>query len=95
VDGRDVEVNSIDIRAIRHGIYRSIARRHRSGFVGCFYCRRALTLSTTTLEHKTPLSRGGTCRRGNLALCCADCNHAKGRRTVEEYRAALNGGAAC
>jgi 5-methylcytosine-specific restriction endonuclease McrA len=39
----------------------------------------------STLEHKTPLSRGGAHETANWALACGPCNVKKGRRTVAEY----------
>lgn len=64
----------------------------------CFYCRCLTQLpvgderypNTATVDHKTPISRGGhKARRSNLALCCLACNHAKADKTEEEFRALL------
>ncbi len=64
----------------------------------CFYCRCLTQLpfanerfsNTATVDHKTPISRGGhKARRSNLALCCLACNQAKANRTEEEFRALL------
>jgi len=41
------------------------------------------------LEHKTPLSRGGTHSRDNVAAACWTCNARKGSMTEGEYREAL------
>lgn len=38
------------------------------------------------LEHKTPLSRGGTNIKTNLAIACQKCNCRKHTKTEEEYR---------
>lgn len=43
-----------------------------------------------TIEHKTPISRGGSNDISNIALACADCNSEKGILTEEEYRAIIN-----
>lgn len=56
----------------------------------CFYCRvrmtRARGLPTTaTLEHRVPLSRGGTHSRKNLVAACAACNYLKGNKTEDEF----------
>ena len=51
----------------------------------CIYCGR----EATSLDHKHPLSRGGTHTFDNLQLICADCNYAKRARTDEEFRAWL------
>ena len=58
---------------------------HRDGRWACAYCGTPLALDDWVLEHRTPLSRGGTNRLGNLCLSCRDCNAAKGVRTVEEW----------
>lgn len=40
-----------------------------------------------TIDHKTPLSRGGTWKRHNLTCACRGCNQAKGSMTAEEFMA--------
>lgn len=45
-----------------------------------------------TVDHRTPLSRGGTHADENLAGCCNDCNHKKGWLTEEEFRDRLKNG---
>ncbi len=37
------------------------------------------------IDHVTPRDRGGSDRVSNLALCCHDCNQAKGNRTAAEF----------
>jgi 5-methylcytosine-specific restriction endonuclease McrA len=49
----------------------------------CFYC--AKSLSQYHIEHKTPISRGGSNTPGNIVCACAACNLRKGRRTAEEF----------
>ena len=53
----------------------------------CIHCQRRLSLhpdgvpiSRVTLEHIVPRTHGGTDAADNLALACAGCNGAKGRR---------------
>ena len=53
----------------------------------CIHCRKRLSLhpdgvpiSNVTLEHIIPRTHGGTDAAANLALACARCNGAKGRR---------------
>lgn len=62
--------------------------KRRGKWLSCTFCGGALTPITATLEHLTPLCRGGTWDRSNLALACFDCNHAKGSMTAGEFRAA-------
>lgn len=49
----------------------------------CAYC--ALSLSKYHMDHKTPLSRGGSNDPANLCASCPDCNLSKGTMTAEEY----------
>jgi 5-methylcytosine-specific restriction endonuclease McrA len=50
----------------------------------CQYCgTRARNL---TLDHVIPRSKGGKHTWDNLVSACGPCNHAKGRRTVEQAR---------
>lgn len=49
----------------------------------CFWCGAPLTLETCTLEHKIPLSMGGSNRQDNLALACKPCNHGRGNQMGE------------
>ncbi len=56
-----------------------------SGRSMCRYCieRRFAVL---TLEHLTPLSRGGTWDLKNLDVTCYRCNLAKGKMNDREFR---------
>ena len=49
----------------------------------CFYCKEVL--DKTHIDHKTPISRGGTSYIENIALSCPTCNMKKGTKTVEEF----------
>lgn len=49
----------------------------------CFYCKEKL--DKYHLEHKTPLSRGGTHTKANVCLACRDCNLRKHTMTAEEF----------
>lgn len=52
----------------------------------CSLCGQPLG-SDVTLEHNTPLSRGGTHTAANLSLAHLRCNCQKGRLTLAEWRA--------
>ena len=54
----------------------------------CHYCRVPLT--TFSVDHKTPISRGGTNLANNIALTCIDCNHLKFCRTEKEFKIFLD-----
>ncbi len=59
----------------------------------CAYCGyRGTFLIRANLEvdHKIPLSRGGSDFEWNLQTICASCNEEKGDKTDAEYRAFLS-----
>ncbi len=52
----------------------------------CYYCRRSISpVSGFHVDHKTPLSRGGSNAPGNLAVTCPRCNLIKGAKDAEEF----------
>lgn len=48
----------------------------------CYYCQRVTKL---TVDHKTPVSRGGSNNPDNLCLACGPCNSQKRDKTEAEY----------
>lgn len=74
-------------RSIRKGGAGGFTRKHWEAVVEefgakCAYCD---TSDGLTIEHLTPLSRGGKNEPGNIVPACAACNREKWSRTVEEY----------
>lgn len=55
----------------------------------CYLCGIALTSEITHMEHRKPLSRGGSHWPANLAPACRDCNLSKNNKTESEYRAVM------
>ena len=54
----------------------------------CFYCGELLYSSfdkDVHVEHKIPISRGGSNNIDNIVLACAPCNYSKGMKTHEEF----------
>ncbi|URZ18778.1 hypothetical protein CLFE_048660 (plasmid) [Clostridium felsineum DSM 794] len=52
----------------------------------CYYCRKFITNEEElTVDHKTPLSRGGLTVPDNLVIACKDCNLEKDSMTEDEY----------
>lgn len=49
----------------------------------CFYCRKLI--GRFHIDHKTPLSRGGSNWPSNLVCACARCNTKKQALTAEEF----------
>jgi len=50
----------------------------------CRYCGERVEAGTATLDHMTPVSKGGPNTPENLATCCMMCNSIKAGRTYEE-----------
>lgn len=48
----------------------------------CFYCGIS---GKMTVDHQTPLSRGGTDNIDNLVPACGSCNRRKGTKTQDEF----------
>lgn len=56
------------------------------GTLTCYLCGKPVELRQDCLEHKTPLSRGGTNDYDNLAIAHRSCNNKKSNKTEEEFR---------
>lgn len=52
----------------------------------CFYCKTKLTYEKATLDHWTPLSKGGPDHIDNCVLACKPCNVAKGDHTEPQRK---------
>lgn len=57
----------------------------------CAYCESPM-FDKWTVEHMTPVCRGGTNDWDNIALACGWCNSSKNDKTPEEYMEWLKGG---
>lgn len=55
----------------------------------CIYCRTPLTRTTVTIEHRKPLSKGGSNWPANLGPCCRPCNQSKNNKSEQEFRTHL------
>lgn len=51
----------------------------------CFYCNADLSELDFHLEHKHPLSRGGTNTPDNVVFACPPCNFSKNAKTLDEW----------
>lgn len=52
----------------------------------CHYCGIGLTVSTFSIDHVIPISKGGTDVRENKVSCCRFCNTIKADMSLEEFR---------
>lgn len=70
---------------------RRVAKREKLQRQGgrCLYCTEPLSVSKATVEHRKPLSRGGTDTADNIDAACRPCNKAKGRLTKREFLLAI------
>jgi 5-methylcytosine-specific restriction endonuclease McrA len=92
-----VDVHTSAVRARQLGVLCTLTAEEWKTVVegyeySCYLCGRILTIelsqpNTVTLEHITPMSRGGTHTKENVAPACFVCNSAKRNMTVEEFRA--------
>jgi len=62
----------------------------RYGTLTCYLCLKPIKMQKEHLEHKTPLSRGGSNDYENLGISCSQCNIRKRNKTVDEYFEYLN-----
>jgi 5-methylcytosine-specific restriction endonuclease McrA len=51
----------------------------------CYYCKQNVPPSELTMDHKTPVARGGRSTRNNLVPCCKACNSDKNLLTFSEW----------
>jgi 5-methylcytosine-specific restriction endonuclease McrA len=54
----------------------------------CYYCQTRLAnlpVKRVHVDHKIPLSRGGSNWPANLTYSCGSCNQSKGARTIKEF----------
>lgn len=52
----------------------------------CYYCGKEIKGRDKTIDHKIPVSRGGTNAIGNLCMCCQSCNSKKNNKTEAEFK---------
>jgi len=60
------------------------------GTLTCVLCDKPIKFSDDSLEHLTPLSRGGTNNYDNLGIAHKKCNYKKHTMTLEEWIGATN-----
>lgn len=50
----------------------------------CYYCGKKFPAEELTMDHILPIVRGGKSTRGNVTVCCKECNNAKKYLTPAE-----------
>jgi hypothetical protein len=62
-----------------------------AGAKACPYCGVQLKSQTKTLDHMTPISKGGLHGKSNVLICCRECNSRKHNMDFSEWLAVLEG----
>ena len=70
-----------DLKVIRKG------QTDKRGQVRCWYCGKPM--QKWHIDHRVPLSRGGSNAPGNLCLACPECNLSKHNKLPTEYAGRL------
>jgi len=73
------KVPKVTLRLSRQAIY-SRDDNH------CYICGKRFSESKLSIDHITPLSRGGSNSWTNCITCCKDCNLAKGSQLLSEMK---------
>lgn len=76
-------VGKID-RKVFQMIYEDNIKKY--GTLTCILCLKTIGFGEDSLEHKTPIKRGGTNEYSNLGVSHLKCNISKHTKTVEEYQ---------
>jgi hypothetical protein len=64
---------------------KSLGRRLRRRILKDAACAACGSTTDLTIDHKTPISRGGGSSEDNLQALCGACNRSKGKMTMPEF----------
>jgi 5-methylcytosine-specific restriction endonuclease McrA len=81
IDRSNVRASTALSAGEKNSYYAAIMRRDGPA---CFYCKQ-LT-ANVHIDHKEPVSRGGSHSLDNFVIACMPCNQEKHNKTVDEYR---------
>ena len=71
-------------KAIIQSVYEDNIKKY--GTLTCILCNKPIEFSKDSLEHLTPLSRGGSNDYDNLGIAHRSCNKRKHTKTMEEWK---------
>lgn len=74
--------SSIPIEDIQ-ALYENNIKKY--GTLTCYLCNKPVEFGMDSIDHKTPLSRGGLHSKKNIGIAHIGCNCRKKDRTVSEY----------
>lgn len=80
---RRCKIGTISIKTIQL-LYEDNIKKY--GTLTCYLCYKPVEFKQDCIEHKTPISRGGTNEYNNLAIAHRTCNSKKHKKTETEYR---------
>lgn len=75
--------NGLDVSTIQKVYEKNILK---NGTLSCCLCLEKIIFGDDSLEHKTPVSRGGSNHPSNLDVAHISCNKKKNSKTMAEYR---------
>ncbi len=64
--------------------------KNRIGEGKCYYCGERKPPKTLTMDHMTPIVRGGKTTKSNCVPTCKECNNLKENLPAEEWRAVMD-----
>jgi hypothetical protein len=71
------------LREKRKGNSRAIRARMLRKSHKCHWCKKPLSINTSTIDHVIPLHRGGLDNANNRVLACEPCNRERGHAMPE------------
>lgn len=64
-------------------VYEDNIKKH--GTLTCYICLNKILFGKDCIEHKIPISRGGSNNYNNIEIACKSCNSKKYNKTISEY----------
>lgn len=83
---RRIMTSALTLRTLQQ-VYEDNIKKY--GTLTCYLCFNPIEFKKDHLEHKQPLSRGGTNDYENLGIACSKCNLKKNNKTETEFRKEL------
>ena len=51
----------------------------------CYHCGHRFSSAELSMDHLIPIGRGGHSQKGNVVVCCKNCNTSKAAAMPAEY----------
>ena len=85
IEAEDLRRERAKARELRHSQWWK--RRLDKGV--CHWCGRRFAPSELTMDHIVPIARGGLSTKGNVVVCCKECNNQKKQLLPMEWEVYL------